>query len=51
MTGVIQGFRAALFDTAFPAEALALSMGVTVVVLAGGLMYFKRMEDSFADVI
>ena len=31
--------------------ALAISMSVILVLLVGGLVFFKRMERSFADVI
>src|SRR5436190_892087 len=52
MTGVIEAFRWALLGTGeFPAAALVVSVAVVVVLLATGLMYFRRMERTFADVI
>ena len=52
MVGVIQGFRWALFGKDTP-DFHALGLGMTLIVLAslGGLVYFKKMERFFADVI
>ena len=51
MTGVIGGFRWALLGQQFPGRYLWISTGVVVVLLLGGLFYFKRMERMFADVV
>jgi lipopolysaccharide transport system permease protein len=52
MVGVIEGFRWALLGAAQPDfRAMAISVGVIAVSLALGLLYFRRMERSFADVI
>jgi lipopolysaccharide transport system permease protein len=52
MTGVIEAFRWALLGTGDPpVTALAGSTVIVVVVLASGLLYFRRMERTFADVI
>ncbi|GAN00576.1 O-antigen export system, permease protein [alpha proteobacterium U9-1i] len=52
MVGVIEGFRWAIFDRGEPNfMALAISMSVILVLLVGGLVFFKRSERSFADVI
>ncbi len=52
MAGVIDGFRWALVGGAEPPGALlAVSVAVVVISLAGGLLYFRRMERSFADVV
>jgi lipopolysaccharide transport system permease protein len=51
MTGVIGGFRWALLGQQFPGSAMWLSSGVVVLLLVGGLFYFKRMERVFADVV
>lgn len=53
MTGVVEGFRWALFggDAQPPGIALAVSVAATIVLLVGGLFYFRRMETSFADVV
>jgi len=51
MTGVIGGFRWALLGQQFPGTSLWISSAVVVVLLFGGLFYFKRMERVFADVV
>jgi lipopolysaccharide transport system permease protein len=52
MTGVIEAFRWALLGTGeFPLGQIAVSLGIVIALLATGLMYFRRMERTFADVI
>lgn len=53
MVGVVDGFRWALLGKTEspPAPMLAVSVGVVVLLLIGGLYYFRRMEQRFADVI
>jgi lipopolysaccharide transport system permease protein len=52
MAGVVDGFRWALLGRTEPPGALVALSGLSVVViLAGGLFYFRRMERSFADTI
>jgi lipopolysaccharide transport system permease protein len=52
MTGVIEGFRWALFAHGDPPGFLVLvSATVSVVFFATGVLFFKRMERSFADVV
>jgi lipopolysaccharide transport system permease protein len=51
MTGVIQGFRWALFGKAPPDPLALVSVAAIVVLLVAGLFYFRRLEDSFADVV
>jgi lipopolysaccharide transport system permease protein len=52
MAGVIDGFRWALLSAADPpGPTLAVSVAATVLLLVGGLYYFRRMEKSFADLI
>ncbi|HWA00952.1 MAG TPA: ABC transporter permease [Caulobacterales bacterium] len=52
MVGVIDGFRWAVFGRGeLNLEAIGLSCIVILVLLAGGLVFFRRMERSFADVI
>ncbi len=52
MVGVIEGFRWALLDTSAP-DCRAIGIGVLIVagLLFGGLIYFRKMERFFADVI
>jgi lipopolysaccharide transport system permease protein len=52
MVGVIEGFRWALLGKQSPdLHAMGVSLAVILVLLGGGLIYFKKMERSFADVI
>ncbi len=52
LTGIIEGFRAALFHRReFDWTALAASAFVTLVLLAYSAHVFRRMERSFADFI
>lgn len=52
MAGVVEGFRWALLGKAPPPGPLmAVSVAVVVVLLIGGLYYFRRMEKTFADVV
>lgn len=52
MVGVVEGFRWTLRGTgAAPVRLLAVSAGVAVTILIGGIYYFRRTEDTFADFI
>jgi lipopolysaccharide transport system permease protein len=52
MAGVVQGFRwAILGGNAPPAGLFALSVGVSVLFLISGILYFRRTERTFADVV
>lgn len=52
MAGVVEGFRWALLGTEqIPVGLTLVSAAMIVTVLAGGLLYFRRMEREFADVI
>ena len=52
MVGVIEGFRWALLGTDEPdVRAMAISATFIAVALAAGVVYFRKMERSFADVI
>ncbi len=52
MVGVVEGFRWALLgNRPAPGTLLLVSVLVVIVLLVSGLYYFRRMEDSFADVI
>ena len=52
MAGVVEGFRWALLgtDTA-PGPMMILSALVSLALFIGGGLYFRRMEQSFADVL
>lgn len=52
MVGVIEGFRWALLGTATAPGAMILASAlVAVAILVGGMLYFRRMEKTFADVV
>lgn len=52
MASVAEGFRWALLGTSAPSPGmLALSALTASIVLASGLLYFQRVERSFADFI
>ena len=52
LAGVVEGFRWALLGNVRPpGPMLAVSIGVTALLLIGGLFYFRRMERGFADVV
>lgn len=51
MTGVIGGFRWALFGQQAPNELAWVSAAAVLVIFVGGLFYFRRMERVFADVV
>lgn len=51
LTGIISGFRAALFGRAFDWMALGISTGITLVFLVYAAFSFRRMEKRFADIV
>lgn len=52
MTSVVEGFRWALLGApAPPAAAVAVSVLAVVLLMTGGVFYFRRMERTFADLV
>jgi lipopolysaccharide transport system permease protein len=52
LVGVVEGFRWALLGKESPNFwAMGIGAASLILLLAGGAVYFKRMERSFADVI
>jgi lipopolysaccharide transport system permease protein len=52
MVGVIEGFRWALLGKAAPDfSIMAVSALVVLALLAGGVVFFRNMESTFADVV
>jgi lipopolysaccharide transport system permease protein len=52
MAGVIEGFRWALLGSKSPNLLLVgISILLTILLMLGGVVFFKRMERTFADVI
>jgi lipopolysaccharide transport system permease protein len=52
MVGVVEGFRWALLGTnTAPGPTIIVSSIVSLSILLGGALYFRRMEKTFADVV
>ena len=52
MTGVVEGFRWALLGSGQPPGTMTLVSGlVAIFLLVSGMVYFKRMERQFADMV
>lgn len=52
VVGVVEGFRWGLLGKGSPdLSAILISTGMVVMLFIGGVLFFKRMERSFADVI
>jgi len=53
MAGVVQGFRWAILgqQAGQVGHLMLLSFGVVLLLLVGGIEYFRRVERSFADVV
>lgn len=52
MVGVVEGFRWALLGQGDPPGTfIFVSVFIILVLLVGGLIYFRRMEKTFADLV
>jgi lipopolysaccharide transport system permease protein len=51
MSGIIEGYRSALFGLPFDWSAIAMAAAITIAVLAYAIYSFARVERSFADII
>ena len=52
MAGVVQGFRWAILGVGEPPSGLIIiSILMAIFLLISGMLYFKRMERTFADVV
>ncbi|MFQ5509837.1 MAG: ABC transporter permease [Leptospirillia bacterium] len=51
LVGAIETLRWALFGSPFPPATFFISMGLAVAALVIGLLYFRRMEHTFVDVV
>jgi lipopolysaccharide transport system permease protein len=52
MAGVVEGFRWALLGTAgTPGVTLVVSAVVVAIIFLGGVFWFRRLEQGFADVV
>lgn len=51
MTSLIEGFRASLLGGPIPWAGLGVATALSVLVFVTGCLYFRKVEDRFADVI
>lgn len=51
MAGVVEGFRWALLGSQPPGPMLWVSVSTVLLLVVGGLKYFRRMEKTFADIV
>ena len=51
MQGVVSGFRWALISGQSPGPMIGVSIGVAVLLLVSGVVYFRRLEKTFADIV
>ena len=51
LTGIIEGYRSALFGRPFNWLGLAVSAALTFMMLIYSSYTFRRMEKSFADIV
>lgn len=51
LTGILEGFRVALFGGEFDWFAVGVSAVTTILLTVASLFVFKRMENDFADLI
>lgn len=51
MVGVVEGFRWALLGDKPPELMILVSAVVSIALLVSGVIYFRRTEDTFADLI
>jgi lipopolysaccharide transport system permease protein len=51
MVGIVEGYRASLFNFAFEHTIIYWSAGVSIVLFVLGFMVFKKSEKVFADIV
>jgi lipopolysaccharide transport system permease protein len=51
LTGIIEGYRSAILGTAFDWANLGVSVSAAVIAFLAGIVYFKRVERQFADIV
>ena len=51
MTALVAGFRSAVVGGPLDWSQVGVAAALSVVVFVGGCLYFRRVEDSFADLI
>jgi lipopolysaccharide transport system permease protein len=51
LTCVVAAFRAAMLGSPYDWQSLGLSVGMVLITFIAGCLYFRRVEDHFADII
>ncbi len=51
LTGILEGFRSSMFGSAFDWQLIGVSCASLLVLTIISLFVFKKMEDTFADII
>lgn len=53
MVGVVNGFRSAFLGvyTKIPLQSMFFSLLISLIILVGGMFFFRHMEKQFADLI
>jgi homopolymeric O-antigen transport system permease protein len=51
MAGVVEGFRYAILGKGHPGPMVWVSAAAVAVMLVGGMLYFRKMESTFADIV
>lgn len=51
LTGIIEGYRSAIFGRPFDLAGLGISVGIIIIALLYSIYAFRRMERSFADIV
>jgi lipopolysaccharide transport system permease protein len=51
MVGVVEGFRWAMLGSSPPGPMILVSAIVAVMLLISGAFFFRRTEQTFADVV
>jgi len=51
MAGIVDAYRSAILGKAFEWGNLGISMGIAVVIFLCGLIYFRKTERYFADIV
>ncbi len=51
MAGVVSGFRYAVLGKGHPGPMIWVSAAAVALMLIGGILYFRKMESTFADIV
>lgn len=51
MAGIVDAYRSAILDRPFEWGNLGISMGMAVAIFLCGLLYFRKTEKYFADIV